>query len=223
MNSLIGKKFTRLLVIGRIGSIDGKIMWKCLCDCGNKVEVSTGALNGYKKSCGCLNTDTRRKNALSMGKKNKKKLKDRFFSFVEKTEYCWNWIGDIGVGGYGRIWHNGKTVKAHRLSYIKFKGKIPKGILVCHKCDNPKCVNPDHLFLGTEKDNTDDRDNKDRQARGSCHGMSKFTDKDIIEIKTLLLKNITISEIAKIYAVDWGTIKNIKSGKTWKHIILSMV
>lgn len=194
-------------------------MWKCICDCGNTVDVSTTSLNaGHKKSCGCLNTESRKKNVLKMGEANKKDVMKRFFSFVKKTKGCWNWIGDIGVGGYGRIWYNGKTVKAHRLSYEKFIGPIPEGILICHTCDNPKCVNPKHLFLGTHQDNNSDKTNKDRQAKGNTSGMSKLTEAQVMEIKKLLHSGMQVFEITKMYPVTWGAISCIQKGKTWKHV-----
>lgn len=91
----------------------------------------------------------------------------RFFNKVNKTETCWLWTASLrGKTGYGAFKLNGKTVDAHRLSYQLHKGEIPEGMYVCHTCDNRKCVNPEHLFLGTAKDNYHDAVVKGRIIKG---------------------------------------------------------
>jgi len=89
---------------------------------------------------------------------------ERFYSKVEKIENgCWNWMSALrGKSGYGAFKVNGKCVDAHRFSFMLNKGDIPNGLYVCHKCDNRKCVNPEHLFLGSAKDNHQDGMNKGR-------------------------------------------------------------
>ncbi len=90
-------------------------------------------------------------------------LKERVMSKVEKTESCWNWIGRTAPPGwYGVITLNGKGVNCHRISYEVHCGEIPQGMQVLHSCDNPSCVNPSHLFLGTQADNMSDMRHKQR-------------------------------------------------------------
>lgn len=89
-------------------------------------------------------------------------MKERFETGFTKTDGCWVWQKSLTKKGYGRFWNGTKAVKAHRASYELYVGKIPPTLFVCHKCDNPKCVRPDHLFLGTNRDNMIDMIQKGR-------------------------------------------------------------
>ena len=100
----------------------------------------------------------------------------------------------------------------HRWMYQKHKGQIPEGLFVCHTCDNPRCVNPDHLFLGTQKDNQRDSIKKERNAKGEKQGHSKLTEKDIMGIRKL---NLIQEEIAKIYNTTQANISRIKTRQSW--------
>lgn len=134
---------------------------------------------------------------------------------VNQENGCWEWNRTIDVRGYGVIRVNGKKIKAHRLSYELKNGKIPDGLFVCHKCDNPRCVNPGHLFVGTTQENTADRNRKNRQMRGVKHWCAKLTDDIVREIRS---KNMTSKEAFDVYGVNKGIFYNIRWRKTWKHI-----
>lgn len=145
-----------------------------------------------------------------------KNISERFWAKVNKNNKngCWLWTAStMGNNGYGffRINKIEGCMPAHRYSYIINKGTIPKGMLVCHACDNPKCVNPEHLFLGSHKDNAIDRENKGRGKRLS----SKLTEKEVRIIKS---SPISQTKLAKQFGVSRRTIASIQYGETWKHI-----
>ena len=155
-------------------------------------------------------------------------MEERFWRQVDKKsdDECWNWKNSVMSTGYAKITtggRNGKQIGAHRYSWELHNGPIPKGsgkhgTVVMHTCDNRKCVNPKHLRLGTQKDNVDDMDVKQRrinaQPAGQKHGNAKFTDDQVREIRVSPLNN---AELGRIYGVPRQTIRYLrKSG--WKHI-----
>lgn len=158
-----------------------------------------------------------------------KTAEERFWEKVDKTEdeECWNWIANKDLRGYGKIRLNRSGVHynefAHRFSFvIHSKNPIPCGLWVLHRCDNPSCVNPSHLFLGTPKDNTQDMFKKGRNGytglRGTVHHKAKFSETDIADIRLRLAKKESCRSIAISYGVSRPCIQDIKSGDTWKHV-----
>lgn len=118
------------------------------------------------------------------------------------------------VRGYACIRVEGKMKKAYRVSYELEKGPISDGLIACHRCDNPACVNPDHIFLGTHKDNGEDKARKKRAPNGSNNGNSRLNDGVVMSI---LNERGTLRAIAKKYGVAHSTVKCIKKGHTWSH------
>lgn len=133
----------------------------------------------------------------------------------EPTETgCIEWQAALTNRGYGKFKSNQKTISAHRFSYEKHKGPIPEGFVVRHACDNPPCVNPDHLLVGTHRDNKMDAIVRNRVALGEEHGNSKLTEIEVAEIWQLLPHH-TYADIARRYGVAYQTIGSIDKGETW--------
>ena len=141
-------------------------------------------------------------------------LEQIFLSNVEAvTESgCWVWSGKEHDKGYGRITYKGKSIFMHRYSYERFKGFIPENMNVCHTCDVTCCVNPAHLFLGTQGDNLRDMIKKGRNV-----GAAKLNVSQVREIKKLLQYQ-QCTEIAKVYNILPRAIRNIRNGSSWKNI-----
>lgn len=155
----------------------------------------------------------------------------RFWPLVQKGEGCWEWQGAKEHHGHGRLRMHGKFIRAHRYSWELHYGPIPAGLAVCHKCDNPPCVRPDHLFLGTAADNAHDRDQKGRTSRGSEHaasvknrlrgsGMSDvLTEADVVAIRSRVTGRFgEQSALAREYGVHPSVISNIVRRRRWTHV-----
>lgn len=131
---------------------------------------------------------------------------------------CWNWSRHLTRKGYGRFRDAKKLTLAHRGAWMAFVGPIPPGLCACHKCDNPRCCNPDHLFLGTQADNTHDKVAKGRQPKGSANGKSKLTEVDVAIIKMLIGLGVQIGRLAQLHSVCRGAISEINRGCTWAQV-----
>lgn len=119
---------------------------------------------------------------------------EEFHKKYKKTPYCWIWTGSLKPDGYGCLYYEGKMWIAHRVSYIIHKGKIPKGMFVLHKCDNPSCVNPKHLFIGTNKDNLHDMVMKDR-------GIFKLSVEDVLDIRRSKMSYLWLAKKYNVHSV----------------------
>ena len=141
----------------------------------------------------------------------------RFWKRVDKKgdNDCWIWIGGRLTRGYGAFKVGTKCISAHRFSWKIHFGDIPTGMVVCHKCDNPPCVNPKHLFLGTQAENQHDKKEKGRAARGEGNNKAKLTERNVKEIRSLISLGLSSREIAKRYGVRHAAILDIKSNKNW--------
>ena len=147
-------------------------------------------------------------------------LLDRFWEKVDKRgeNECWEWLGSKDKNGYGQIAVNSIVTKAHRLSWeLCSNDEIPEEMLICHRCDNPSCINPNHLFLGNQSDNMIDmlRKNRGKHPKGENHYNAKLTEKDVLEIRKLINLNKSCYEIGKMFKVSKSAISHIKFNRTW--------
>lgn len=168
-------------------------------------------------------------------------------SCPEPNTGCWLWMGSFFADGYGSAWTGSKSMGAHRLAWQLARGAIPAGLCVCHKCDTPACVNPEHLFVGTYADNAHDRDAKGRQAKGDRNGSRLYperlargdanymrrcpgvrqgeknaraliTETQVRTIRTKFALGVFQKDIAREFGVHQTTVSNIIVGKTWRHV-----
>lgn len=188
-------------------------VWVCKCDCG-KYTHATGAelLGPYKKSCGCTNKP-----------KGTQFNFEKYFEMKSPFE-CWEWSGVRHYKGYGEFTYREDGIryknKAHRLSYMFYvdNTELKTEDFICHTCDNPCCVNPEHLFKGDNQSNVNDKMEKGRHnvPKGEQHWASKLKLADVKVIKELIKSGEKTSVIAKQFNVNSSTIRGIKAGRTWR-------
>jgi hypothetical protein len=151
-------------------------------------------------------------------------LKERFWAKVQKTDGCWWWTAGKFKNGYGSIYggeHRGHYRKAHRVSWEIHYGAIPDNLCVLHKCDNPPCVRPDHLFLGTQKDNVQDMffKERDNHAQGEHVNTAKLTTAQVVEIRERYIpRKLSMKRLSREYGVGKSTIFCILKGISWEHV-----
>jgi hypothetical protein len=149
---------------------------------------------------------------------------ERLLRQVQKVGSCWNFTGWKDKDGYGRFWLDGRNQSAHKASLTLFRGAVLDGLLVLHSCDNPSCVNPAHLSLGTQKDNIQQAIRRGRRAqvkppvrRGEKNARAKLTEQQVREIRVAYRPGVC--GLAKRYGVTRSTIRSVATGRTWKHAL----
>lgn len=150
-------------------------------------------------------------------------LSERFFRFVkpgsQSNSGCWLWIGTRNGDGYGHLkMPRGFNAKAHRVAWRLFRGDIPTGVHVLHRCDTPNCVNPAHLFLGTNADNVADRQAKQRQARGARAGRVRLSEEAVKYIRSHAGR-VSQRAMAARFGVGKSTVANVVRRKNWAHVL----
>ena len=173
---------------------------------------------------------------------------EHFWKMVDRSGECWIWTGAKVGNGYGKVYFGGKTCRAHRISWELTHGPIAPNLVVLHLCDNPPCVRPDHLTLGTIQENNDDKKWKGRQAKGDAtgsrlypgnlphgdahyshikpelvlrgerHGMAKLTEDQVRQIRVLHKNGIGRKELCAMFGVSTHVIWQVQSGRSWTHV-----
>jgi hypothetical protein len=133
----------------------------------------------------------------------------------EPNTGCWLWAGDLRSNGYGQFKVSGRSKRAHRVAYEIYKGTIPPGMHILHKCDVPVCVNPDHLSVGSNRDNVEDCRAKGRHVHGVKHGCAKIDEDAVRDIR---MGNLPRAEYAKMYGISLSQVDKIQKRKRWAHI-----
>jgi hypothetical protein len=134
------------------------------------------------------------------------------------TDRCWEWPGKKHENGYGYLTFLGEQVLAHRFFFAVAHGPIPQDLLVRHDCDNPSCVNPAHLRLGTHFDNVRDRDTRGRTAIGSRHGRAKVDEQIVRDIRSRVAAGESRSAMAREFGISLSSASNIVDRKSWVHV-----
>ncbi len=214
---LVGKKFSKLLVIKyshkKSYPKSATYFWECLCDCGNTTYVSTGHLNTSSTvSCGCHREFVNKNKGYT-----KKSIIKIVNEIVPDKNGCKKWPYCIDQQGYGKMSWKNQTKRASRIVYECFKEKIPKGLVIRHTCDNPACVNPTHLLIGTLQDNVNDAVERKRLKVGEAHHAAKLNEQIVKYIREKEM-NISNSTLGRKYKVSHKNIERIKTRKIWKHI-----
>lgn len=183
----------------------------CACGCGQPVTPRRKRENGHEIGKWIVPQ-------FISGHNRRRHAENRFWEKVNKNgpNGCWLWTNSLNRAGYGRLGVGDTIVLAHRFSYELHKGPIEDGLGCLHRCDNPACVNPDHLFLGTQNDNIQDMINKKRNSLPLMR--AKLTESDVLAIRQLHKAGERLVTLGKRYNVTPETISDIVKHKTWRHI-----
>ena len=187
----------------------------CFCGCGQQTAIITHSILRQGRVKG-------EPSRFIHGHNGSRKSDDisRFLSHVGKgnSDECWEWTAGRNALGYGNCWFHGRHQMAHRVAWIVANGDIPDGLLSLHKCDNPPCCNPAHLFSGSQADNISDMVNKDRIPRGEQRTEAILTGHEVTEIRQKYVPRVyTVRRLAQEYGVSRGCIWSALK-TNWKHI-----
>jgi hypothetical protein len=144
---------------------------------------------------------------------------ERFEGFVDRSGECHVWTGCKTKNGYGRFQVGGRVRRAHRMAWELANGPVPSGLVVCHHCDNPTCVNLTHLFIGTTQDNVSDKVSKGRHARGEMIARAKMTAEKVQVLRFLRsATTLRLDDLAMLFGLSFGGVRSILDGRCWAHV-----
>jgi hypothetical protein len=198
----------------------------CHCGCGQKTSIAQNSAphRGYLRG----EPSKYIANHFHAPNRPATEPEARFWKLVDRRgpNQCWEFKGSKGRNGYGQVWSYGKIIRTHRFSWTIHHGPIPDGMFVCHRCDNPSCVNPDHLFLGTHLENMADMTRKGR-GRNSGEGRPGennpchiLTEVDVLAIRNdPELSKLSQVEVGLRFGVSRQTVSDIRSGKRWRYLL----
>ena len=148
------------------------------------------------------------------------RLPARVVDRIDRSGDCWEWTGYRDRGGYGKVMVDRRKSLAHRVVYAAVHGEIPSEMCVCHRCDNPACCNPAHLFLGSHTDNMRDMGRKGRNAqpRGERSAHAKLTAADVLAIREMHASGSAMRALARTFGVSYPSIAAVVKRKTWRHV-----
>lgn len=188
---------------------------QCTCQhCGSKFSKNAWAVNHHNRGKYCSRQcfDTAQKIQDPTAYLLKRRIAD-------SETGCWNWTASVNRFGYGKARYNGRYWSSHRLAAFVWLGLEPDaGSFVCHHCDNPRCINPNHLYLGNPQSNMTDKVIRGRIKRGSQTRLAKLTEDDVLKIKARIVVGERLRSIAADFNVSPATISAIKAKRNWKHI-----
>ena len=191
---------------------------ECQCGCGKKTSVSPTSSSHHDRKAG-------HPLRFVKGHRYTPPPKERLYAKIKKNARtgCWEWQGAKTSAGYGLFSVDGSLVYTHRFSYNLHNGRLPDDLHVCHKCDNPSCCNPDHLFLGTDADNLADMRRKNRHSpppkmTGRRNPSTKISEKDVLQIRKMKKAGKSLKEIAVSFSISKTNVADICKRKIWRHV-----
>lgn len=207
--------------------MDGQNVTPRTCPtCGAAIVRRTDEDSGNfrrRRSCGyrCAMIERHRARSAALGDIRRERRIAKFNANIDRSagpDGCWNWTAGLTSRGYGQFVILGKKVIPHRLA-LELSGVIvPSEMFVCHRCDNRRCCNPSHLFIGTNADNMADKIAKGRQSRGEGSGVAKITAACVVEIRRRYEAGMSQDEIASMFGISQSNVSVIVQRKAWAHI-----